>query len=204
MIKIFEKKFKARDSITDITNEDYNIYGLHKKEYFDTNGDLVKLEYYTEYDLSTKVFGGLAIKEDRVYLRSASTGLLDTRTTTITWFDVDGGEAEIKTNIVKYYSAKKGFTANKRARMNIIDKASMYLYQELMIANGGDTATTAIQVDDFGTLTDAAQSKYIKSNTQDLMDIIINSTDNTKPEYRSYITEAMKAALLSILDINYT
>lgn len=203
MINIFEKPFQATARSEDITQINFNLLGLHKKEFFDTNGDLHKAELYTAYDPETDVYTGLAITEDKVYLRDANTGLLKTRTTAITWYDISGAINVTKTNITKYYSAKKGFVANKRARQNIIDKASMYLYQELMIANAGDKDATDLQIDDFETLTSIAQSSYIKSNTTPLIDIITNSTDNTTSDYRDYISVAMKTVLLSILDISY-
>jgi hypothetical protein len=202
MAKIF-KTFKAKNTNFDITGENYNLFGLHKKEYFDSLGDLTKIELYTDYDAENDIYTGLAIKEDRAYTRDSSTGLLNTRITNITWYDIDGGINYTKSNITKYFSAKKGFVANKRARQNLIDNASMYLYSELMIANLGDKTATDLQVDDFESLTDSAQSKYVKSNMTPLMDIITNSTDNTKPEYRAYITEAIKTVLLSILNVSY-
>ncbi len=155
-----------------------------------------KLELYTNYDSINDVYTGLAILEDRVYSRDANTGLLKTRVTNITWYDVDGNVNATKTNQTKYFSAKKGFVANKRARQNLIDNASMYLYQELMIANLGDKDATDLQIDAFEGLTDSAQSKYVKSNTIPLLDRLTNTTE-------PYITPSIRTVLLSILDISY-
>ena len=203
MEKIYPKYFKAKSSNKDITSVDYNLFGLHKKEYFDTKGDLNKIELYTDYDDINDVYSGLAIKEDRIYLRDATSGILKTRTTTINWYDVDGGVNETKENITKYYSAKKGFVANKRARRNLIDNASMFLYASLMQNNLGDAAQSEIEVEDFEDLTNLAQSKYINSNTNPLITIITESVDVNSDNYRSYITTAMKDTLLSILDVSY-
>lgn len=203
MKEIFNKNFRAKATNTDITNENYNLFGLHKKEYFDSKGDLITLELYKDYDEETQTHTNLAIKENRTYTRDVNTGLLIKRVTQIIWYNVDGEECKTKTNINKYFSPKKGFVANKRARQNLIDNASMYLYSQLMTNNAGDKTQTDIEVDDFESLTDAAQSKYIKSNTLPLLDIVTNSIDNTKDEYRVYITEAMQTVLLSILNINY-
>lgn len=203
MNNLFRKPFKATSKAYDITSVNYNLLGLHKKEYFDSNGDLNRLEMYTHYDQETDIYTGLAILEERVYSRDASTGLLKTRATSLTWYDVDGNINATKTNQTKYFSAKKGFVANKRARQNLVDNASMYLYKELMIANLGDKNVTDLQIDDFEGLTDSAQSKYVKSNTTPLITILENSTDNTKDEYRDYITPSVKAVLLSILNVSY-
>ena len=203
MNNLFRKPFKATSKAYDITSVNYNLLGLHKKEYFDSNGDLNKLEMYTNYDQQADIYTGLAILEERTYLRDASTGLLKTRTTNITWYDIDGNVNTTKSNVTKFFSAKKGFVANKRARQNIIDKASMYLYQELMITNLGDKNVTDLQIDNFETLTSIEQGSYIKSNTTPLISLITNSTDNAKDEYRDYITPSVQAVLLSILNVSY-
>lgn len=200
MKKLFPKPFRATGESNDISMIPISIHGLHKKEYFNTDGDLYLVEFYSDYNTETDTFFNLAIKEDRSYERSESTGLLSTRTTTITWYDIDGGVLEKKTGILKYYSSKKGFSANKRARQNIIDQASMYLYSQLL---ANDSVSADANVDDFEGLTNSAQSKYINSNTKDLIDIITESTDNTNPNYRVYITVAMQSVLLNILNINY-
>lgn len=195
--------FKAKDTQLDITNEDFRLFGLHKKEYFDEKGDLVKIEYYKNYDEVNDIHIDLAILEERIYTRDASNALLSKRENTITWFDVDGNINEKKQNITKYYSAKKGFEANKRARQNLLDKASMYLFQALITNASGNFTLAEQQTEDFDVLTDDAQSQYVKSTMQPLITIITNSTDNTKSEYRDYITEEIKIVLLSILDITY-
>ena len=195
-MNLFKKPFRATGKAYDITNVNYNLLGLHKKEYFDSNGDLNKLELYVNYNQATDVYTNLAIKEDRVYTRDSNTGLLTTRSTDITWYDMDGGVNATKSNQTKYFSAKKGFVANKRARQNLVDNASMYLYSQLMQNNGGDKTLTDTQIDAFEDMTDSAQSKYIKSNANPLLDIVTNTTE-------SYITEAIRTVLLSILDVSY-
>lgn len=182
---------------------DFRLFGYHKKEYFDSYGDLHKIEYYKNYDIVNDVYTNLVIKEDRVYSRSSTSGLLETRATTITWYNIEGDVNTTKENITKYYSAKKGFVANKRARRNLIDNASMFLYASLMQNNSGDAAQSEIEVEDFEDLTNLAQSKYINSNTNPLITIITESADVNTDNYRSYITVAMRDSLLSILNISY-
>lgn len=197
---MFSENFRATKKQINPELVDFNILGLHKKEYFDSLGDLIKIELYQTYDEPSETHIDLAVVEDRVYTRSATTGLITKREITITWYYENGEVGSVVTSRVKYYSSKKGFVANKRARGNIIDQASMYLFAQLM---ANDPLTADANVDDFEDLTDSAASKYIKSNTQPLMNIITNSTDNTKPEYRTYITEAMRDVLLTILTVNY-
>ena len=200
MKQLFGNKFMATDNTEDITGYDFRLLGLHKKEFFDEYGDLIKVEYYTAYDLSTDTFSDLAIIENRTYSRDTATGLLYQRINAIDWYDVDGNIIQTKTNLSKYYSAQKGFVANKRARQNLIDKSSLYLYSTLMT---NDMATAVVNVDNFSELTNEAERNYIKGTIDPLIDIINNSTDNTLPEYRTYITATIKATLLYLLDINY-
>ena len=203
MKQLFGNKFMATNNTEDITGHDFRLLGLHKKEYFDEYGDLIKIEYYTSYDLDTDLFSNLAIVENRTYTRDPQTGLLIQRTNEIDWYDVDGNVIQTKTNLTKFYSAQKGFVANKRARQNLIDKASLYLFSAL-IGNAGTSGESPVdQVDNYSELTNEAERNYIKGTIQPLIDIITNSTDNTKPEYRSYVTPTIQATLLYLLNINF-
>ena len=198
ILDIFSEPFIMTNDTVDCRELDFRIYGLHKKETFDTNGDLTLLQYYKNYDENG--FADLAVEERRTYTRDVDTGLPLTRITDIDWYDDQGVVQAQKLLVTKYYSTKKGFVANKRARRNIIEVASMYLFSQL-IAN--DPVNAEVNVDDFETLTDTAQSNYIKSNTVPLLAIITNSTDDQSPDYRTYITAPMQTALLAILDITY-
>lgn len=198
--RLYGKNFRITGDKEDPRELNFNIYGLHKKETKDANGDIILIELFMNYDFENGTFSDVAVEELRTYVRDLATGLLTKRITNIKWYDVDGNVQSEKIGVEKFYSSAKGFQANKRARQNILDQASMYFYSQL-IAN--DPLTAEANVDDFEGLTDSAQSKYVKSNTQPLLDIIANSTDNTKPEYRDYMTQAMRDTLLVILNISY-
>lgn len=182
-------------------NIDYRVLGLHKEEVFDDKGDIVELNLYRNYNDSTDIYSEIAVKETRVYTRDAVTGILKKRVTDIKWYDTEGEVILEKQQITKYYTSKKGFRANKKARKNLLEKASVYLYGALIAA---DSNTAEVNKDDFEELTEIAQSKYIKSTTQPLIDTITNSTDNTKPEYRDYITTGIRDTLLTILNVSYS
>ncbi len=198
----FEGKSKMNGGIdyTKHLDIDYTLFGLHKEEIFDDKGDLIELNLYRQYDDVNEIYSEIAIKEERNYIRNSSTGLLKKRITDIKWYDEDGNVILEKTQVTKFYSKKKGFRANKRARKNLIEKASMYLFGALITA---DPLNAEANVDNFESLTDSAASKYIKSNTQPLIDIITNSTDNTKDEFRDYMTTGMRDTLLTILNVSY-
>lgn len=206
MADIFKGKMRMDQTMdfSEIVDADYRILGLHQQEIQDTNGDIIILKFYRNYDSENDIFSGIAVNEDRVYTRDTSTGLLKKRETSHTWYDIEGNIIATKTQVQKFYSSKKGFQSNKRARQNLIDKASMYLFSALATNNAGDMVLTEIEIDDFESLTDSASSKYLKSNTDPLINIITNSTDNTKPEFRGYITAGIQQTLLTILNISYT
>lgn len=179
---------------------DYRLFGLAKQEIFDTNGDIKELNFYRNYDDVNDLFTQIAVKEFRTYTRSTATGLPTKRVTDITWYDENGNVILTKSNVTKYYSSDKGFKANKRARQNLIDKASMYLFGALMQI---DATTAEANVENFEALSNNASNSYIKSNMQPLIDIITNSTDNTKNEFRSYMTVGIRDTLLTILNVTY-
>lgn len=185
-----------------ILDNDYRILGLHKDESIDTNGDVHTLSFYRNYDEGTKTFTGLAVQEKRSYFRHSYTGFLTKRITdSIKWYDLEGNVFAEKTSIPKFYNDTKGFEKNKRARQNIVNKASLALFQELINAN---PATADANVDDFQDLTDSAVSKYLKSNMTPLLNILNNSVvDDGNPSFRSYMTPAIKDSLIGILNIVY-
>ena len=130
-MKMFKKAFMATGGGTDITFINFNHLGLYKKQFFDTKGDLVKNEFYKSYDSVNDIYTDLAIKEERTYSRDNVTGLPQTRVTNVIWYAEDGSIMQERMGITKYYTAEKGFRANKTARKNLLDKqvyTSIVLY----------------------------------------------------------------------------
>ena len=89
------------------------------------------------------------------------------------------------------------------ARQNLLDKASMYLYSQLVANNSGDTAQAEIEVEDFDIFTTSEQTQYIKSTIQPLLTKITNAANSAHADYRTYMTDAIKTVLLSILNVDY-
>jgi len=168
------------------TNINYNILGYHKEETFDSKGDLIILKYYHSYDEQTDTFSNLSVEEIRTYTRDITTGLLTKRETIINWYDDNEVLTETKTNITKYYTAQKGYANNKRARQNLIDKASMYLLSQV----GKTDATSFLRI------AKNEISGYVAGDIQPLLDVISNSTE-------IYMTATIKATLDVILNISY-
>lgn len=86
----------------------------------------------------------------------------------------------------KHYSAKQGYQANKRARANLIDTASMYL----LSAVGKENATAYLV-----TLGNN-MSFYKDGNITPLIDQIASATE-------PYMTETVKTQLNNILNVTY-
>jgi hypothetical protein len=181
-----------------LLDNDYRLVGYHKKETFDSKGDLILLEFFNSYNDEESAFKNLMIKETRVYERNLNTSLPVKRTTNITWYNDEGDVVLSKVDVIKIYSNKKGFVANKRARRNIIDNASMYFYGQLM---NNDYSTSQANADDFEDLTNSESSKYIKGNIQPLISSVTNSTDESKSEYREYMTLGMRDEIINIINI---
>jgi len=166
-----------------LQNIDYRIQGYHKKFTFDANGDLIVIEYYKNFDGTT--YSNLKVKETRTYTRDAVFGLLVKRDMTIEWFRSDGSVIATKTT-TKFYDSKKGYHANKKARKNIIEKASIYLLGVVGLADGKL----------FLRQVKSEINGYIKGDSQPLLDAVNDSTE-------TYMTGAIKTALITILDITY-
>lgn len=168
-----------------LQNIDYRLNGYHKKQTFDAKGDLVTLQYYLNYNSGTGEYSDLMVQENRVYERNVTTTILEKRTITIQWF---GSGEEIATKVIeKYYSATEGYDANKRARGNLINTASMYLLSQVGLTDGKAFLVTV----------SADISTYIDGNTQPLLDTISASTE-------PYMTQAIKDQLNTILNVSYS
>jgi len=169
-----------------VQNIDYRILGYHKKEIFDTKGDLATVEFYKNYDPGTDTFSNLRVKETRTYTRDAVTGLLTQRDMTIEWYG--GGEILMTTKTTtKFYNAQKGYVANKQARQNLIDKAAMYLVSQVGVPNSkAFWKTVRNEADDY-------------VNASEVTALINAINASTEP----YITQPIKDTLVAMLNVSY-
>lgn len=168
-----------------IQNIDYRLNGYHKKETFDTKGDLVILQYYADYDEQSEVYSNLKVQENRTYERDGVTTLLNKRTISIKWYS-NAKEVASKT-IIKYYSKTEGYQANKRSRTNLIDTASMYLVSQVGLDNAKSYLANV----------SADISTYIDGNITILIATIQSSSE-------PYLTEEIKGTLVTILNVPYS
>lgn len=128
-------QFVAPDMVTvPPTNINYNILGLHKKRTF-VKGEVTTVEYYAEYDLLSKEYKDLILKEERSYLRD--NGLVYQRNLTVTWYYLDDTEGEQKST-VKYYPPDESIKEGIRRRTNIISNLKMVSFSMLGSENAYD------------------------------------------------------------------
>lgn len=113
-------------------NLNYDVLGLHKKMYFIT-GQVAKAEYYKNYDGVT--YSGLAVVENRNYVRDQNNGLVQHRNMVISFLRTDGTTGETK-NTIKYYSLQDQIQEGITRRNNIISQAKAYVLNEIGLVNG--------------------------------------------------------------------
>lgn len=121
---------------------DYDIIGLHKKRYL-VKGELIKVEYYGEYNPTTKEYSKLVVSEDRVYYRVNQ--MVDRREMVIKWYDNDGSVCVTK-NTTKYYSITESMQELDTRRANIISDLKINTVGLIMMCSG----VTSIQAQAIG------------------------------------------------------
>ena len=184
---VFKGKMKMDESFdySHLLTMNYLILGLHKKTVEDEKGDIIRLELYREYDEASETHTKLAVLEERTYIREATTGILIKRSTDHKWYDPEGNLIARNDVVPKFYTFQKGFKANKRARQNLIDKASMTLLLSVGVDN-----TKAF----WKTLGPDDVKDY-----RNIGDLAIVNSINTSTE--SYMTAGVKATVAGILNI---
>ncbi|CAG7580723.1 MAG: hypothetical protein SLAVMIC_00534 [uncultured marine phage] len=115
-------------------NINYNILGLHKKRTF-VKGEISTVEYYADYDLVTKEYKDLILKEEREYLRLD--GLAYQRNMKVTWYYLDDTQGESKST-VKYYPPDESIKEGISRRTNIISNLKMVSFGTLGSENAYD------------------------------------------------------------------
>lgn len=184
-------------------DKDFNIMGFHKKEVFNSLGDLIEIHYYRQFteandprvtgNPTDNPFTNLAVKEIRTYFRDTAGILYKTRII-IEWFDINGIKYQ-KKDYFKYFDYKKGYLTNKQSLSALIDKASMYLMQQLSINNNSSSIGTA-KAKQFLQEVRLEILGYEKGDRQPLLNAIQITTN-------SDITTELKTALGGILNVNF-
>ena len=168
-----------------IQNQDYRIQGYMKKNVYGTNGDLITVEYYGQYDSQTQTYSNLIVKEIKTIERDINFGIPFQENIEIVWYKSDGSVIAQK-NILKVIDINDGQKINQNSRTNLTTKAQGYLIQTVGLAN-----TKELGVD-----ISSERSAYISGATQALIDAVNNSS-------RTYMTAEVKASVVAILNVTF-
>ncbi len=177
-----DKLFKLTNSNQDPTNIDYDVYGLHKKLTI-IFGELRVVEYYRNYNPTTRVYSDLVVKEFRDYFRDIN-GLVQYRNQLSEWYLNDGTIGATKST-VKYYSLTQSIQEGLERRGNIISQTKAF------------TLASIGQLYSFDLLTSVKNELllFIDGYTQPLRDGINNST---KP----YLNQTIKDGIIENLRLS--
>jgi len=170
-------------------DRNYNLLGYHKKASLNIAGDVVTVEFYSEYDEAEELYSELQVKETRVFVKDIS-DIIIKKTTTIDWYS----HSEIVNTkvLVRHYLSEEGFLLSKRYKKNLTNKATIWIIKDL--------------IDEFGQATGMANALeflgdigkhinlYSMGKKDNLLDAISDST-------RTYITAARKTSLDDILNV---
>jgi len=185
-------------------NLDYDVVGLHKRQFF-VKGELLKVEYYGEYDSNTQTYSRLCIVENRVYNRQ--NGFLFNRAMQIDWYKSDGTVGATK-NTLKYYNTFDAIIAGNNRRDNIINEIKIVVVGLIQMTQQISLDAAQAIGKDFLTAISSNVTLYIKGNEQELLDQI--TTDTTFAFLDNVITMAgtnaftIRMYILDALTIDYS
>ena len=97
---------------------DYRLLGLYKKETY-TKWELFKVEYYWDYDMNTKIFSDLIVKEDYTYIKDWA-WYTQIRDIVISWYDTSNQVAWTKTT-KRIYTMNEALLLGEARRNTIIN-----------------------------------------------------------------------------------
>lgn len=131
--KYVNTQFKLNNSIEDPTSTDYNILGFHKKRLI-IKGELIKIDYYRNFNPLNNEYSDLVVSEERVFNRN-QIGLVQYRQMNIKWY-LKNGEIGCSKNTIKYYSPTESIDEGKNRRENIISEAKLCVLLSVGQSNG--------------------------------------------------------------------
>lgn len=151
---------------------DYDIMSLHKKR-TTVKGELIKVEYYGDYNYVTKTYSKKIVSEERTYYKVNQ--LLNRREMTIKWYLSDGSVGFQK-NTTKYYSNTEAMAELDTRRANIISELKINTVGLIIFCSG----VTSVQAQLIGkplvSTYNIEMSKYVQGYEQELRDAILNDT----------------------------
>jgi hypothetical protein len=181
---------------------DYDIIGLHKKRTM-VSGELIKVEYFGNYNNNTKVYSKKVVSEDRVYHKINQ--LLHRREMVIKWY-LNDDSVGFEKNTTKYYSVTEGMNELDTRRANIISDLKINTVG-LIMACSGVSSIIAQQIGKPMVSTyNLEMSKFVQGYEQELRTAIQN--DNIYPWLNLSIPNTggitIRQYLLSGLSVDYS
>ena len=165
-------------------NMDYDVVGLHKRQYF-VKGELLKVEYYGLYDPSNNTYTDLCVQEDRVYNRL--NGFLYNRQMTISWYKSDGTVGGTK-DTLKYYNTFDAIQAGDDRRENIVDEIKIVMVGLMQAVEQVSIAQAQVVGLSFLDAISANVTLYVKGSDAVLIEQV--ALDATFPFLNDVITMA--------------
>lgn len=186
--QVVNVNFKINNSQESPVNIDYNIFGFHKKRTI-VKGELIKVEYYRNFDEISNAYSDLILTESRQYYRDFI-GLVKKRKLSICWNLID--ESTGMTNsYIKYYSPEESIDEGIERRNNIISEAKVCMLSMMMTKFG---QTGRMYAFDFLSSLKNEITLYIDGYTAPLLSGIQEST-------KVYINNDEKLVLIDKLTI---
>jgi len=181
------KKFKITKTSESPSEKNINLFGLFRKDIFNSRGELITKEYYKNYDGTT--YSDLVVKDSYIYTVNPANDLATYRDETIEWYLEDATIGETK-DIKKYYNLTKSINEGIRRRENLLDQAKAY-----GLANIAGTHASGVPNSYywFSTMTSAVRNYLDGTLKQDLIDFIDAETE-------TYVTQTIKDTMTDILD----
>jgi hypothetical protein len=118
---------------------DYDVYGLHKEKIV-VKGNLILVNYYKNYDIISKEYSDLVVREHREYLRDEN-GLAIKRNQKTEWIMMDESVGLTK-NTIKYYNQTEAIQEGIDRRTNIIDETKVYCINNIGLNYSFDLLNT--------------------------------------------------------------
>lgn len=168
-------KLKASTYVSEFANikdVDYNLMWLKKERIFN-KGELEQVNYWAEYDVSTKTYSDLVIKEEITYNRDIGWYIQD-RDKVISWMGDD--ESIVDTKITKkFYTPVEAAKAGEKKRANIISEVKVNVIGMIAATEAITVAEAEVLGMAFVEPLEIYMGNYIRGVTQPFIDAVTNT-----------------------------
>jgi len=150
----------------------YDIIGLHKKRTI-VKGELIKVEYYGDFDPITNTYYQKIVSEERVYYRVNQ--MVSRREMLIKWYLSDGSVG-VEKSTVKYYSTIESIQELDSRRSNIISDLKINTIGLIAVCSGITSLQAQLVGRPFVSTYALEISKFLQGYEGELKSAILNDT----------------------------